>query len=128
MGLCPSPYVSIREMLWLKEESHTNPSYPENVCCWERVELNLPGHEDYRTTSCWLACGARTVPSIVDDFCPTGLTEADARQASQVMTKQAAWRGIQDATCKQRDVSQTPGAWAGSVVHTSGGNVSTMVE
>jgi len=45
------------------------------------------------------------------------------------MVKQAAsWRGIQDATRKQRDVGQTPGAWAGSDVHTANGDVSTMVE
>jgi len=44
------------------------------------------------------------------------------------MAKQAAWRGIQDATRKRRDVSQTPGAWAGSVVHTADSDVSTMVE
>jgi hypothetical protein len=64
----------------------------------------------------------------VDDIRPTGPTEADARQASQVVAKQAAWREIKDATRKQRDVSQTTGASAGSVVHTADGDVSTMVE
>jgi len=29
MGLRPSPYVSVRGVLWLKEESHGDPSNPE---------------------------------------------------------------------------------------------------
>jgi hypothetical protein len=112
MGLRPSPYVSVRGILWLMEESHGDPSDPENVFCWERVELNLPGHEDYAPHKSWVSkrrsdgttLAADSI-SFVDDIQPTGPTEVDARQASQVMAKQAAWRGIQDATRKQRDVS-----------------------
>jgi hypothetical protein len=51
--------------------------------------------------------------SFVDDIWPTGPTEVDARQVSQVMAKELAHRGIQDAACKRRGVSKTPGAWAG---------------
>jgi hypothetical protein len=36
--------------------------------------------------------------SFVNNIRPTGPTEADARQASEVTVKQAAWRGIQVAT------------------------------
>ena len=121
-------------MLWLKEESHGDPSDPENLFGWERVELNLPGHEDYAPHKTWVSKRrsngtlAADSYSFVDDIRPTGPTEADARQASQVMAKQATWRGIQDATRKQRDVSQTLGAWAGSAEHTADGDFSTMVE
>jgi len=134
MGLRPSPNVSVRGMLWLKEESHGDPSDPEKVFRWERVGINLPGHEDYAPNKSWVSKrrsnGTLAADSIsfVKNICPTGPAEADARQASQVMAKQAAWRGIQDATRKRRDFSQTPGAWAGSVVHTANGDVSTMVE
>jgi hypothetical protein len=75
---------------------------------WERVELNLPGHEDCAPHKSWVSKrrsdGSLAADSIsfVDDIRPTGPTEADARQASQVMAKQAAWCGIQDATRKQR--------------------------
>ena len=64
----------------------------------------------------------------MDDICPTGPTEIDARQASQGMAKESAHRGIQDAARKRRDVSQTPGAWAGPVVHTTDSPVTIMVE
>ena len=55
MGLRPSPYVSFRGVLWLKEESHGDPSDPENVFRWERVELNLPGQEDYAPHKSWVS-------------------------------------------------------------------------
>jgi hypothetical protein len=42
MGLCPSPYVSVRGVLWLKEESHEKRTEQSNVFRWEKVELNLP--------------------------------------------------------------------------------------
>jgi hypothetical protein len=41
MGLRPSHYVSACGVLWLKEESHSDPSDPEIVFRWERVEVNL---------------------------------------------------------------------------------------
>ena len=64
----------------------------------------------------------------VDDIRPTGPTEEEARQASQVMAKESARCGIQDAARNCRDVSQTPAAWAGSVVHTTNSSVTIMVE
>jgi len=54
MGLRPSPNVSVRGMLWLKEESHGDPSDPEKVFRWERVGINLPGHEDYAPNKSWV--------------------------------------------------------------------------
>jgi len=64
----------------------------------------------------------------VDDIRPTGPTEKEALQASQIMAKELAHRGIQDAARKRRDVCQTPGAWAGSVVHTTDSSVTIMME
>jgi len=67
--------------------------------------------------------------SFVDDIRPTGgPTEEEARQASQAMAKESARCGIQDAARNCRDVSQTPAAWAGSVVHTTNSSVTIMVE
>jgi len=111
MGHRPSPYVSVRGMLWLKEESHSDPPDPEDVFRWDRAELNLPGHKDYAPNKSWLSkrCSDGTLAAdsilFADNIRPTGPTEADARQASQVTAKQAAWGGIQDAARKQRDCS-----------------------
>ena len=44
------------------------------------------------------------------------------------LNDESAHRGIQDAARKRRDVSQTPGAWAGSVVHTTDSSVTIMVD
>jgi hypothetical protein len=55
MGLRPSPYVSVRGVLWLMEELHGDPADPENAVCWDRVELNLPGHEDYAPHKSWVS-------------------------------------------------------------------------
>ena len=112
MGLCPSPYVSVRGVLWLKEESHGNRTAEQsNVFRWEKVELNLPGSLLYSPVRPWVSkrrkdgtLAADSV-SFVDDTCPTGPTEIDARQASQVMAKQLAHQVIQDAARKRRDVS-----------------------
>ena len=134
MGLCPLPYVSVRGVLWLKEEAHGNPTMQSNVFCWERVELNLPGSLLYSPVKPWVSKRrkdgtlAADFVSFVDDIRPTGPTEMNARQASQVVAKESAHRGIQDAARKPRDVSQTPGAWAGSVVHTTDSLVTSMVE
>jgi hypothetical protein len=119
MGLRPSPYVSVRGVLWLKEEAQGDSADQEHVFRWDRVDLNLPGDPAYSPVSPWVSkrCrdGTLAADSVlyVDDIRPTGPTEEEARQASQVMAKESARRGIQDAARKRRDVSQTPGAWAG---------------
>jgi hypothetical protein len=131
MGLRPSPYLSVRGVLWLKEEAQGEASDQDNVFCWERVELNLPGDPAYSPVRLWVSKRrkdgtlAADLVSFVDDIRPT---EKEARQASQVMAKESEHRGIQHAARERRDVSQTPGAWAGSVVHTSDSLVTIMVE
>ena len=134
MGLRPSPYVSVRGVLWLKEEAQGKASDQDNVFRWERVELNLPGDPAYSPVRPWVSKRqkegtlAADVVSFVDDIRITGPTEKETCQASQVMAKESAHRGIQDAARKRQDVSQTPGAWAGLVVHTTDSSVIIMVE
>ena len=71
--------------------------------CWEKVELNLPGSSLYSPVKPWVSKRRRDGTlaadsvSFVDNICPTGPTEADSRQASQVMAKELPHRGIQDA-------------------------------
>jgi hypothetical protein len=42
MGLRPSHYVSVRGVLWLKEEAQGDSADQDNVFRWDRVDLNLP--------------------------------------------------------------------------------------
>ena len=71
---------------------------------WERVERNLPGDPAHSPVRLWVikhrkdgTLAADSV-SFVDDIRPTGRpTEEEARQASHVMAKESAHRGIQDA-------------------------------
>jgi hypothetical protein len=126
--------VSVRGVLWLKEEAQGEASDQENVFRWERVELNLPGDPAYSPVRLWVSKrrkdGTLAADSVlfVDAIRPTWPIEKEARQASQVMAKVLAHCGIQDAARKRRDVSQTPGAWAGSIVHTTDSLVIIMVE
>ena len=126
--------MSVRGVFWLKEEAQGEAADQDNVFRWERVELNLPGDLAYSSVRPWVSkrqkdgtLAADSVSS-VDDIRPTGPAEEKAREASQVMAKESAHRGIQDAAQKRRDVSQTPGAWAGSVVHTTDSSVTMTVE
>jgi hypothetical protein len=134
MGLLPSPYVSVRGVLWLKEEAQGDSADQDNVFRWDRMDLDLPGGSAYLPWLPWVSkrrwdstLAADSV-SFVEDLRPTGPTEKEARQASQDMAKESTHRRIQDAARKRQDVSQTPGAWAGSVVHTTNSSVTMMVE
>jgi hypothetical protein len=126
--------VSTRGVLWLKEEAQGEAADQDNVVCWERVELNLPGNPVYLPVRPRVSKRrkdgtlAADLVSYVDDIYPTGPTEEEAREASQVMAKELAHRGIRDVARKRQDISQTPGAWAGSVVHTTDSSVTIMVE
>jgi hypothetical protein len=100
MGFRPSPYVSVRGVLWLKEEAQGDSADQDNVFRWDRVDLNLPGDPAYSPVRPWVSKRRRDGTlaadsvSFVDNICPTGPTEEEARQASQVMAKESARRGI----------------------------------
>jgi len=100
MGLRLSPYVSVRGVLWLKEEAQGDSADQENVFRWDRVDLNLPGYPAYSPVRPWVSKRRRDGTLAADsvsfvDVRPTGPAEEEARQASQVMAKESARRGIQ---------------------------------
>ena len=90
------------------------------------MRWNLPGSHDYEPATSWLsklrmdgrvACNAYT---FVDDERVTGPDKELTWQAiSHVLASRQAYVGLQDAARKVRPCSQSPGAWAGSVVHIS---------
>jgi hypothetical protein len=59
----------------------------------------------------------------VDDVRSIGNTLEEARAVARVVASRLTYLGLQDAPRKRRDASQTPGAWAGSIVWTINGQV-----
>jgi hypothetical protein len=101
----------------LKEGEEVNPFQ------FQEIRLNLPGRPGYDPTKSWVnklradgqvACDLFT---FVDDERLIGPTLPLTWQASRRLASTQAYLGIQDAARKVRPCSQTPGAWAGSVVH-----------
>ena len=123
MGFKPSPYNSVKMTLIAEEMVRGDRHDGDNPFHWTSVELNLPGMVDYDPTKSWLfklrqdgkeACDLFT---FVDDERVIGPDKDLAWQAGHRLASIQAYLGIQDAARKLREVSQTPGAWAGSVVH-----------
>jgi hypothetical protein len=63
----------------------------------------------------------------VDDARSCGGSWQEARDASRRIASLMNWLGIQDAARERRDPSRTPGAWAGSIVHTEDGVITVSV-
>ena len=107
---------------------------PSNVFRWDYVRLNLPGSETYDPSLPWVSKVRRSDGKIaadrtifVDDVRPVGNTKQECQQATRKVGSKFSYHGIQDASRKRRKVSQTPGAWAGSVVWTSDNEVNILV-
>ena len=63
----------------------------------------------------------------MDDLRPTGPSLEECWRAASQTARVSNNRGVQDATRKRRDSSQTPGAWAGSIIRTDQGQVRSLV-
>jgi hypothetical protein len=91
--------------------------------------MNLPGDAAYDPSLPWVfkakADGsiAPDVHVYVDDIRCSGRTLSECWRASQRVSSVLVSLGLQDATRKRRPPTLEGGAWAGSVVHTSGGEV-----
>lgn len=123
MGFGPSPYNSIKMSLIAEEICKGDRHDPSNPFQWKAVRLNLPGSPGYDPSITWvsklrddgrIACDIFT---FVDDERVTGPTEKLAWDAAHTMAAKQSYLGMQDAGRKVRPGSQTPGAWAGAVVH-----------
>jgi len=133
MGLKPSPHSCVKFILFALEVILGNPEDKENVFNWQDVVLNLPGTLEYNCSEPWV-CKRRSdhliaadVEIYVDDERPSGPTACEAWRASQRISSIQGSLGIQDAARKRRPPSQEPGAWAGSVCHTSDGQVTVLL-
>jgi hypothetical protein len=125
MGLRSSPFQCVQAMGVAEEVIRGDPADPTNVFRWDSVELNLPGSDDYDPSRPWVAKYrmedgrlAADLFIFVDDLRPTGPSHEDAWLAARRAASTLNYLGIQDAPRKRRGSSQSPGAWAGSVVKT----------
>ena len=101
------------------------PTDPDNPFAWEFVVLNLPGTKSYDCTMPWVfKCRtdgnlAADSKRFVDDLRNSAHSQLLAWEASTKIGKTTSWLGQQDAPRKRRPPSQTPGAWAATVVGTN---------
>jgi len=133
MGLKSSPYNCVQGIMHLMEEILGDPSDEKNPFRWSKVAMNLPGSSDYDPSLPWvfkcridgeIACDLFVY---VDDLRPTGPTEEDCWLATRRVGYILNSRGIQDLSRKRRPPTQTPGAWAGSVISTTAEQVRVEV-
>ena len=79
-----------------------DPKDEGNPFAWDRIELNVPGSQNYYSSKPWIM-----------------KVRKDGKLASGV----AQYLGLQDAARKRRDGSQKPGAWAVAVISTLFGRI-----
>ena len=123
MGMRPSPWVTIRLLMWMMEVVVGDRREKTNPFRWDCIKLNLPGDEKYDPTmprvykwndiSETLACECKF---FCDDFRIIGPGAESTRAATHQLETTMSYLGIQDATRKRRKITQTPGEWTGSVV------------
>ena len=123
MGMRPSPWVTIRLLMWMMEVVVGDRKAVSNPFRWDSVKLNLPGSSSYDPSlprvykwneiSNALACECKF---FCDDFRVVGPTPLLTKAATHKLETTMAYLGIQDATRKRRRISQTPGEWTGSIV------------
>jgi hypothetical protein len=125
MGLRSSPYQVVQAMGVAEEFIRGDRRDPNNVYRWDNVKLNLPGSEFYDPNCPWVYKERTDDGHItadlfifVDGLRPTGPSRKEAWEAARRAASHLNYLGIQDAPRKQRDSSQSPGAWAGGVIRT----------
>ena len=125
MGMCPSPWVTIRLLMFMMEIVIGNPLEPSNPFRWDQVILNLPGNPSYdpgmprvykwNNLANAIACDCKF---FCDDFRITGPNELLTKQATHRLETTMSYLGVQDATRKRRKVTKRPGEWTGSILIT----------
>jgi hypothetical protein len=122
MGVKSSPFQAVSALTVADEIIQGDYLQEGNIFEWVRVRLNLPGDLDYNPNLPWVSKVredgriAADLFTFVDDLRPTGPGKKNCWRAAQRAGSVLSWLGIQDASRKRRDSSQSPGAWAGSVI------------
>ena len=124
MGMRDSPWRSIQMLLIAKVIAYGDRKDPNNPFQWESAILNLPGSWNYDPTLPWVyklrvdLSIANEIYVYVDDGRVCGASKSLCWGACRRFSSICAKLGIQDAARKRTEPSQTPGPWAGSIMHT----------
>ena len=133
MGFRPSPYCTTREMRRIDLFLRGAADNINNVFRWSRVVLNLPGKVDYSSTRPRVyrvredGTMAADLFTYIDDLRNTAPTSPECWDGLHQVCSRLTWLGLQDAARKRNGPTQTPRAWAGSIVHTDGSAVTVLV-
>jgi hypothetical protein len=130
MGFRWIPYQCCQGMMVLDEQIGGDGFDRKNIFCWDIIRLKLLGSPDYTPSLPWVSKVrledgniAADQSIFVDDIRHTGNSQEKAWAASWRVGSVCSYHGIQDSSRKRRQVSQEPGAWAGSVVWARGDEV-----
>ena len=133
MGFKPSPYLTTREMRRIEEFLIGNRENKNNVFRWSKVIFNLPGSKSYNPSlpRVYRVRVEGTVAGdlfiYIDDLRVTCPTKEECWEGAHQVCCRLTWLGLQDAPRKRSEVSTTPRAWAGSIVHTDNDTVSVLI-
>ena len=133
MGFRPSPYLTTREMRRIDLFLRGAANNPNNVFRWSKVILNLPGTLTYtperpRVYRVRLDnTMAADLFSYIDDLRNTGPTAVECWDGLHQVCSRLTWLGLQDAPRKRNGPTQTPRAWAGSIIHSDQELVTVLV-
>ena len=132
MGLTDSPYRSLQLLMKAKFTAYGDRLNKKNTFQWEMGKLNLPGSDSYDPQFPWvmkvrmdgeLAC---EVYIYVEDGPISGHSEITCWEAAMRLCSVCVSLGIQDASRKRTGPSLYPEPWAGTVLHTGMGVVTTV--
>jgi hypothetical protein len=125
MGLKPSPYQAVQDMMVAEEVIKGDPTSPTNPFRWDKIRLNLPGSKTYKPNLPWVSkirLGDNSITCdlviFVDDLRVTGPTSQECWKAGQRSAQVLNHLGIQDAPRKRRGSSRAPGPWTGTILRT----------
>ncbi len=124
MGLCSSPYITIKQMHLGYEVVNGDRLDPKNALRWSHAILNLPEDPSYNPLLHWVyrvrsnGILAGCTPGYVDYLQPVGNSEEECWSILHQTASRLGYLGIQNASRKTRPPSQEPGAWAGTIAYT----------
>ena len=133
MGFRPSPYLTTREMRRIDLFLRGAADNPANVFRWTKVVLNLPGTPTYtpERPKVYRVRADNTMAadlfSYIDDLRNTGPTAGECWDGLHQVCCRLTWLGLQDAPRKRNGPTQTPRAWAGSIIHSDQDLVTVLV-
>ena len=133
MGFRPSPYCTTRDMRRIDLFLRGAADNKANVFRWAKVVLNLPGKVNYTSTRPRVyrvredGTMAADLFTYIDDLRNTAPTSPECWDGLHQVCSRLTWLGLQDAARKRNGPTQTPRAWAGSIVHTDGQAVTVLV-